>query len=162
MLKELLSYIPNITIPQPNGKPYLTRYYLLLKDREFGNCFLHHFRSSDTDVDLNEENNEFYDRNYKNYLLHNHPMKWSFSFVLTQGYWEERRNPDNTVSRRFVKPLSFNFFTPNVFHRVELVDEEKGAWTLFFTGSRKGRSWGFWNRITRVYQDFRTYGKAIL
>lgn len=150
MLQELLEYIPNITIPKPDGGPYLTRYYLLWKDREWGNCFLHHFRSNDMDVDSDGT-----------LLLHCHPMSFSFSFVLTQGYWEERRNPDDTVSRRFIKPLSFNFFTPNDFHRVELLDENNGPWTLFFTGSRKGRSWGFWNRITKAYKDYKCFAKAV-
>jgi hypothetical protein len=156
ILRSLIEHIPNITIPKPDGNPYLTRYYLLLKDRELGNLFLHHFRSSDLDTDPNDGVGG------KTYLLHHHPAKWAFSFVLTQGYWEERRNPDDTITRRFVKPLSFNFFTHNDFHRVELIDENNGPWTLFFTGSRKNNSWGFWNRITKQYKDYKQFSKAIL
>ena len=154
-INSLVERIPNITIPKPDGKPYLTRYYLLWKDREWGNLFLHHFRSSDMDIDITDNVGGY------TYLLHSHPVSFSFSFVLTKGYWEERRAPDDTVYRRFVKPLSFNFFTPNDFHRVELLDENDGPWTLFFTGSRKDRSWGFWNRITKVYKDYKQFSKAV-
>jgi len=161
MLTDQLAYIPHITIPKPDGKPYLTRYYLLWKDREWGNLFLHHFRSSDLDIDVDDGMNMNGGGNKHTYLLHDHPFCWSVSFVLTKGYNEERRAPDGTVYRRFVKPLSFNFFTPQDFHRVELLDENDGAWTLFLTGSRKGMSWGFWNRITKVYKDYRTFSKAV-
>jgi len=158
ILRSLIEYIPNITIPKPDGEPYLTRYYLFLKDREWGNLFLHHFRSSDLDIDPNDG----VEYRQRPYLLHCHPHNWAFSFVLTQGYWEERRNPDDTITRRFVKPLSFNFLTRNDFHRVELLDESNGPWTLFFTGSRKNNSWGFWNRITKIYKDYKQFSKAIL
>lgn len=146
---------PSITIPKLDGSPYLTRYFLLLKDRVFGNLFLHHFHSSDMDYDSDGEGGI-------TYLLHNHPFKWSVSFVLSGGYTEERRDQYGLVYTRIVKPFTFNFISDKVFHRVQLLDEKKGAWTLFLTGSRKNKSWGFWNRKTKVYKDYKDqFSKAI-
>jgi hypothetical protein len=112
--------------------------------------FLHNFHSSDLDV-----GEEGYG------LLHNHPFAWSFSFVLINGYSEERLNADGTVSRKLVKPFSFNFISRKDFHRVDLING-KEAWTIFFTGSRSSRgSWGFYDRITKQYRDFSTSPNAI-
>jgi hypothetical protein len=155
-LFSLINRIPHITIPKPDGKPYLTRYYLFGADREWGNWWLHHFHSSDLDIA------PYAIPSSTNYLLHCHPFIGSVSFVLTGGYNEERRNVDDTVYKRTVKPFSFNFLFRNDFHRVELLDEEKGAWTFFFTGPRsKDMSWGFWDRITKRYMDYKLFSKAI-
>jgi len=153
--EKISKSLPGITIRLPNPKTkikqdYLSRFYFFLADRDFGNIFLHHFHSSDLDVGEGGFG-----------LLHNHPFSWSLSFVLVNGYWEERLNPDQTVSRRFVKPFSFNFLSRKDFHRVDLVDGKK-AWTIFFTGSRSSRgSWGFYDRITKQYKDFTTSPNAI-
>jgi hypothetical protein len=154
VFSSLIESIPNITIPKPDGKPYLTRYYLLLKDRMRGNAFLHHFHSSDMDDADDGEGGRVL-------LLHNHPFKFSVSFVLTGGYIEERRDANGLVYTRTVKPFTFNWISSKDFHRVQLLDEKNGAWTLFFTGSRKNRSWGFWNRATNEYIDYKNYEKAV-
>ena len=151
----ILDKIPHITIPKPDGSPYLTRYYLMGEDKEWGNAFLHHFHSSDMDVAPLELGGS------GTYLLHNHPVNFAFSFVLSGGYVEERRNVDDTISTKIVKPRTFNWLTGRDFHRVQLLDEEKGAWTLFFTGSRKSREWGFWDRETRQYIHYRKFAKAV-
>ena len=135
----LVNKLPSFTISK-DGNKYLTRYYCLLKDRELFDTFIHHFHRSDLDIGLNGLG-----------LLHNHPRSWSLSFILTGGYIEERRQKDGSVSKRIVKPFTFNFISNDVFHRVDLLDEEKGAWTIFFTGSRKGMTWGFWDRVSKEY-----------
>jgi hypothetical protein len=136
-LIQIVQKLPSFTIYK-DGVPYLTRYHAFLADREFGNIFIHHFHRSDMDMGSDGHG-----------LLHSHPFGWSFSIVLSGGYIEERRQPDDTVLKKIVKPGSLNFLSKKDYHRVDLLDEEKGAWTIFFTGSRKNNSWEFWDRATK-------------
>lgn len=149
LLQRIADHFPSLTITK-DGLAYLTRYYLFLKDRVFGNIFLHHFHRSDMDLGVDGLG-----------LLHNHPFDWSFGFVLSGGYWEERRQEDGTIVRKKVKPFTFNFLSKKHFHRVDLIDETEGAWTLFFTGSRKNNSWGFWDRTTKQFIDWKKVVGAI-
>jgi hypothetical protein len=127
--------LPSFTITKGVLK-YLTRYYFFLKDRRFANIFLHHFHRSDMDMGADGYG-----------LLHCHPFG-GFSFILTGGYREERRQADGTISVKIVKPFTFNRIRKDTFHRVDLLDETKGSWTLFFTGSRSEESdWYFWDRV---------------
>jgi hypothetical protein len=167
MLHRLLLWLearlPKTTITI-NGKPYLTRCYLFGKDREWGNIYLHHFHSSDQGEEL-----------------HNHPWAWGLSFVLAGGYVEERADnpgvweaggrhpeaPDGMtmegpvyIEKRDIKPGRLNFISPKHFHRVDLKDEQKGAWSIFVTGGRT-KSWGFLNRHTSEFIDFRRNPEAI-
>jgi hypothetical protein len=150
----LAKRLPSFTIPDAEGNPYLTRYYLFGKDRKFGNIFLHHFHKSDSDAD---------DDQWKTLLMHNHPWPWSFSLILLGGYTEERRVWAHSgwgVSSKEYRPGSFNYLTDKDFHRVDLLEND--GWSLFFTGWRSDkRSWGFWNRNTWVYRDWTTMPKAI-
>jgi hypothetical protein len=134
---------PARVIPARDNKDlYLTRYYLLGgPDTEgmehHGNkagwgLYLHHFHRSDDAGDL-----------------HNHPWKWSISFILRGGYWEDRVD-----GRRFRAPWTFNFIRNSTFHRVDLA--EKDAWTLFFAGPRVG-SWGFKDAKTDRFVPWRKY-----
>jgi len=111
------------------GSPYLTRHYFTKRSTEgrlFG-VYLHYFHMGDPDASL-----------------HNHPFKTSFSFILTNGYLEERWNPDtNQVDTNVVRPGDFNLIRQNDFHRVDLRNPTKGAWTIFFSGT-KISDWGFW------------------
>lgn len=159
LLTWLESWLPKTTITI-NGKPYLTRCYLFGKDREWGNIYLHHFHSSDQGEEL-----------------HNHPWAWGLSLILAGGYSEERaNNPDIWeidgpalpeewkkavhIERRDVGPLTFNLISPKHFHRVDLHDEKNGAWSIFFAGTRT-KSWGFLNRHTSEFTDFRKNPEAI-
>lgn len=145
----LAKRLPSFTIPTPDGNPYLERYYLFGADRAWGNIFLHHFRSSDMDVAPSGT-----------YYLHNHPWPWSFSIILVGGYVEERRRTDDTIEEKTFLPGSINTLSDKDFHRVELIG--KDGWSLFFTGWRsKKRSWGFWDRVTKEYLDFKNFAKAI-
>lgn len=164
-LRWLEAWLPKTTI-KIDGKPYLTRCYLLGKDWKWGNIYLHHFHSSDQGDEL-----------------HSHPWKWGLSFVLAGGYWEERsrdpmtwefdpRNPlkgDNPfphrafpvpIEKRDIRPGGLNLIKVTDFHRVDLKDEKNGAWTLFFTGPRS-TEWGFLNRHTSEFKDWRTNPEAI-
>ena len=134
--------LPSFTIAK-DGLAYLTRYYVFLKDRLYGNVFIHHFHRSDMDVGANGLG-----------LLHCHPFGFSVSFIISGGYWEERRQKDGSVSRRLVRPFTFNWISNDVFHRVDLVDERAGAWSIFITGSRKNRTWGFWDRVSKQHIPF--------
>jgi hypothetical protein len=88
--------------------------------------------------------------------LHNHPWRWAVSLILTGGYIEERRTKDMRVVRRVVRPGSINIITQNTFHRVELLDPERGAWTLFIAGP-KVSSWGFWDPVTHEFLHWREF-----
>lgn len=103
---------------------------------------VHHFYRSDDDGEL-----------------HNHPWKWALSIVLAGGYSEERRTKDDHVERRLVKPFSINFITENTFHRVDLLDEKNGAWSIFIAGPRT-QSWGFWNRVTKKFTSWEKFLKT--
>jgi hypothetical protein len=146
----LAKHLPSITIPTPDGKPYLTRYYLFGADRKWGNIFLHHFHSSDMDIAPSGA-----------YYLHNHPRPWSFSIILVGGYREARRNLiTNIISWKEYGPGSINTLSDKDFHRIELLKND--GWSFFFTGWRsKKRSWGFWDPVTKEYRDFTTIAKAI-
>jgi hypothetical protein len=155
MLRKICNWLskqlPSFTIPTPDGKPYLTRYYIFGEDRAWGNIFLHHFHSSDMDVAPSGE-----------YYLHNHPWPWSFSIILVNGYLEYKRVDKDSADLKIKKydPLSINILTDKDFHRVVLQKED--AWSLFFTGWRsKKRSWGFWDPFTKEYLDFKNFSKAI-
>lgn len=146
----LAKRLPSFTIPTPDGKPYLTRYYLFGADRKWGNIFLHHFHSSDMDKAPSGA-----------YYLHNHPWPWSFSIILAGGYEEARRyQPADIMVWKKYYPGSINVLSDKDFHRIELL--EKDGWSLFFTGWRsKKRSWGFWDPVTKEYLDFKNFSKAI-
>lgn len=156
MIKKLLNLLPHTTITI-DGKPYLTRYYLLLKDRSWGNVYIHHFHSSDQGLEL-----------------HNHPWRWGLSLVLRGGYSEERAHgpviwdaavgppviQKVTIERRDIKPGSVNFIRSTDFHRVDLNDESRGAWSLFVAGKRT-KDWGFLNRETSEFKHWTTNPEAI-
>lgn len=153
MIRKLCEWaakrLPSFTIPDSQGNPYLTRYYLFGADRTFGNIFLHHFHQSDSDAGTDGE-----------LLLHNHPWPFSFSLILSGGYSEERLQTDGSITRKEFKAGSFNYLNNQHFHRVDLIGES--GWSLFFTGWRsKKRSWGFWDRVTKKYTDFTAFSKAI-
>lgn len=148
MLRKLCewvaSFLPSVTIPDTEGKPYLTRYFPFGKERKYFNVFLHYFHASDKDHGDDGS-----------LLLHNHPWRLSLSLILVGGYSEERRHPDDTIERKEFPAGSFNYLNDGHFHRVDLLG--KDGWSLFMTGWRRNEksSWGFWNRNSKTYIPFR-------
>lgn len=137
-------------IERAKGQWYLLRLYLrggprVDQDR-WVNAYLHRFYSDD---ELDE--------------LHNHPWKWSFSIVLTVGYWEERLRSDGTIKRRLIKPWRINWISNSTFHRVELING-RPAWTLFISGPRtdkpRDQAWGFYDVKTKAYRFWTTHPTA--
>ncbi len=121
MMLKLLERIgrKRVILDRESQEPYLTRYYLFLKDRKWFpfNIFLHNFHKSDPDD------------------LHDHP--WPFiTIILKGGYWE------HTPKGKFWRGAgTINWAGSKSLHRVELkpgVD----TWTLFMPGPTV-REWGF-------------------
>jgi hypothetical protein len=102
-----------------SDEPYLTRYYLFLKDRKWFpfNIFIHRFHKGDPDD------------------LHDHPWPY-FALILRGGYWE------TTPQGRFWRaPGHFRLCGAKSLHRIEL-EPGVDTWTLFIPGP-KLREWGF-------------------
>lgn len=101
------------------NEPYLTRYYLFLKDRKWFpfNIFLHNFHKGDPDD------------------LHDHP--WPFvTIILKGGYWE------HTPERKYWRSAgTVRFASSSQLHRVELCPDTD-VWTLFIPGPVI-KEWGF-------------------
>jgi hypothetical protein len=143
-LWKLTETFPNRTrIIKVEGKPYLRRFYLTPrrldehgektgKDVGFG-VYLHYFYRGDEDREL-----------------HNHPWEKALSFILCSGYYEERRDANDNVILKNVRPFTFNYITSNDFHRVIKKEKSPHIWTLFMTGKRI-QDWGFWDRDSKEY-----------
>lgn len=130
-----------------DGVPYLGRLYLITPSKRFPGVFLHHFYRSDHDRDL-----------------HNHPWNWSFSVVLTGGYYEERAEEKargyygpgveqivhSGIKTRNINAPGINRLTGKSFHRVILKDLKNGAWTIFVAG-KVAKDWGFMDRDTNKF-----------
>lgn len=135
---------------ETDGSPYLSRFYLIRKskldpDDDTPNApfsaYLHYFHRGDEDHEL-----------------HNHPWGFSLSIILTNGYLEERWT-ERGIVKRVLRPGSINILRFNDFHRVDLRDPSKGAWTLFFAGKRV-QDWGFWHPTLRTeFMPWRTFIK---
>lgn len=128
---------PHRVIQDLDGRPYLTRYYLLhVARRWLPGVFLHHFHRGDGDRDT-----------------HNHPWRRAISVILVAGYIEERLVGSELV-KRVVRPWSINFINANDYHRVDLLEHD--AWSLFIAG-KKEQDWGFKIRETGEYIDHEEY-----
>ncbi len=121
MMLKLLERIgrKRVILDRESQEPYLTRYYLFLKDRKWFpfNIFLHNFHKSDPDD------------------LHDHP--WPFiTIILKGGYWE------HTPKGKFWRGAgTINWAGSKSLHRVEL-EPGVDTWTLFMPGPTV-REWGF-------------------
>jgi hypothetical protein len=121
ILKLLEKLNRKVIIPdRASSEPYLTRYYLLFRNRPSWfpfNVFLHNFHKGDPDD------------------LHDHPWPY-FTLILRGGYWEY------TPAGRFWRgPGHFRFCSARSLHRIEL-EPGVDTWTLFVPGLRE-RDWGF-------------------
>ena len=137
----LSCFLPRTTI-FVDGKPYLTRYYLLLREWKRFNVYLHLFHSSDQGDEM-----------------HSHPWEWSYGFILAGGYIEERRYRFGLlIETKRVLPGSINRIGKDDFHRVDLLAHN--CWTVFVRGPRTP-TWEFWDRHTGEYRDWSTNPEAI-
>lgn len=124
-LRAIAAELPCRIICGEQG-PYLSRY--TVSERADGShVYLHFFHRGDADREL-----------------HNHPWAGS-SLILAGGYIEERREGEAGDT---------NVLAPDTFHRVDLLRPDDGCWTLFTTGP-KAQSWGFWDRDTGVFTEWR-------
>lgn len=84
--------------------------------------FVHYFYRSDEDREL-----------------HNHPFRWAVSLILAGGYLETR-----DAGWKVVKTGETNTILESTFHRVTLLDEQAGCWSLFVCRrAPAGDAWGF-------------------
>jgi len=121
-----------IIMDRVDNEPYLERYYLFLKDRNWFpfNVFLHKFLKGDPDD------------------LHDHP--WPYATLILKGGYYEWVPQFNSSGQRdgeiaiWRGPGSFRICGANSYHRIEL-DPNITCWTLFMPGIKK-REWGFLTR----------------
>lgn len=137
MILKLLERIgrKRIILDRESQEPYLTRYYVFLKERKWFpfNIFIHNFHKSDPDD------------------LHDHP--WPFiTIILKGGYWE------HTPKGKFWRGAgTVNWAGARSLHRVEIVPDID-TWTLFIPGPAV-REWGFidgngiWRRHDRYLAE---------
>ena len=118
-----------IVMDRQSDEPYLERYYLFLKDRNWFpfNIFLHKFLKGDPDD------------------VHDHPWPYA-TLILKGGYYEwiaecDENNIKIGETRHWRGPGHFRICSANSFHRIEL-KEGITAWTMFMPGPHK-REWGF-------------------
>ncbi len=131
MLLKLLERLgrKRIIMDRINDQPYLERYYVFLKDRNWFpfNIFIHKFLKSDPDD------------------VHDHPWPYA-TLILKGGYYEwtpcfDSQGVKTSETRHWRGPGHVRICSANSYHRVELkpyVD----CWTLFMPGPHK-REWGF-------------------
>jgi hypothetical protein len=109
-----------IVMDRIHDEPYLTRYYLFLKDRKWFpfNIFLHNFHKGDPDD------------------LHDHPWPY-ITVILKGGYWEHQASGE----RKWRSPGTIRIAGSSSLHRIEL-EPGTDVWTLFIPGPQL-REWGF-------------------
>jgi len=108
-----------VVMDRLDNEPYLTRYYLFLKDRKWSpfNIFLHNFHKGDPDD------------------LHDHPWPY-FTFILKGGYYEH-----TPTGKHWRAAGTGRFAGSRSLHRIEL-EPGVDCWTLFIPGPQL-REWGF-------------------
>lgn len=88
---------------------------------------------------------------------HNHPHRWAFSFIVSGGYREFRKDGRYAPMREFIlRPGMFNFVWKETYHRVELAPGEK-CWTIWVMAPRDTPNdlpsdWGFTTEDGREYE----------
>ena len=108
-----------VVMDRLDNEPYLTRYYLFLKDRKWFpfNIFLHNFHKGDPDD------------------LHDHPWPYC-TIILKGGYYE------HTPTGKYWRSAGTGrFASSRSLHRIEL-EPGVDTWTLFIPGPQL-REWGF-------------------
>lgn len=140
MINELLRRLKTKTLYGSDG-PYLTRTRLLSLGDRIARVYLHYFHRSDEDVEM-----------------HSHPWKWAVAVVLKGGYVEYRAGlcKGSPVVRHVRLPGSIVLLKDHTFHRVELLDEDAGSWSLFIAGP-KATQWFFMHPTTKRLVHWREF-----
>lgn len=152
LCRQIATRVPTWTIRGNDGSPYLSRHSLVRRSwlpkcwpfTSLPSVYLHYFHRGDEDPQL-----------------HNHPWPYSVSLILTGGYHEERR-VEGKIHSFIYRPGNINIIRRDDYHRVELLDPARGAWTLFlagFGGRVPDDSWEFWDRQTGVYTPWQEFVK---
>lgn len=118
-----------IILDRVSKEPYLERYYIFLKDRNWFpfNVFLHRFLKSDPDAQ------------------HDHP--WNYiTIVVKGGYWEYVPTYDlygyiNGEEKKWRGAGHMRRCHAVSYHRIE-VEPGVDCWTIFIPGMKR-REWGF-------------------
>ena len=114
-----------------DGKPYLTRFYLIgngLGKRT--EVYIHHLHQKDS---------------YR--YLHNHPWTWFFSIVLKGFYRQQVIEPNKDRTRRAQIIRLFNLFRgQDRYHGIDEV-APGGTWTLVIVSKKNKNTerWGYWD-----------------
>lgn len=123
MLKKLFTRLGRyrVIMDREDNEPYLERYYIFLRDRQWFpfNIFIHKFLKSDPDD------------------LHDHPWPY-MTIILRGGYWEWTKD-STTPQWKGAGQIRFGHSTD--YHRIEL-EPGVDCWTMFCPGP-KLRDWGF-------------------
>jgi hypothetical protein len=156
-IAKALKYLgrQRIILDRVSQEPYLERYYVFLKDRNWFpfNIFLHRFLKSDP------------------LAHHDHPWNYT-TIVLSGGYWEyvPRYNDEENITgekKLWRGPGHIRRCKAERYHRIE-IEPGIDCWTMFIPG-KKCREWGFldhdgsWQRQHWVHNEeyimVRTNGK---
>ena len=121
-----------------DGKPYLTRYYLVGdgSGRSF-ELYLHYIQLKDP---------------YR--WLHNHPWRWFLSIVLRGSYTQEVLCPATNPTRKTIRVRYLNLFRgANRYHAISDVPKQ-GVWTLVLVPpkSRGTLRWGYLNENDQIHE----------
>ena len=136
----LAERLPSPTVYRGRAGRYLTRWPLVDRGRNASRLCLHFFHRSDEDQEL-----------------HTHPWAWAVAIQLAGGYWETRRDAGSLWVRVLRRgPGSVVFLRPDTAHRVELLDRERGSWSVILTGPIT-QSWGFYERRAWRFTPWRDF-----
>ncbi len=125
---------PDFLIGGTPGDPYMRRWFVIPRNRRFGNIYLHHFLHDDDDR-----------------ACHCHPWP-SLSFMLRGHLREHYLDEAGNEHVRELKAPSIVYRNATFRHRLVVL---RPAWTIFCTG-RVIREWGFWceNKRFVPWRDF--------
>jgi hypothetical protein len=146
-----------VILDRESSEPYLTRYYLFLKDRKKFpfNVFLHQFLKSDPDD------------------LHDHPWPYA-TLIIKGGYWEwipifkqgaveydiytgfNVTKDTNVIvgeQRVWRGPGHVRICKAKSYHRIE-IEPGVDCWTIFMPGPQQ-RDWGFLTHRNRDWSTFK-------
>ncbi len=152
LYKNLPAYAATLTaLPELHGKNGLYMRRFVVQRLEEGSCLrLHHILRPDEDP-------EFHDHPWGNrHDPADHPSR---SLLLVGGYEEQRLIRKRFVLHRSYRAGDINTIYGHDLHRIHRLFDERGVWTLFWTGW-KYKSWGFVNKDTGDRTPWRDFVRS--